>query len=86
MSGLEIALALANGLGLPLILWALRAGAELKSTVTSQAVSIARLEERSDAMLGLISEIRSLRDEIGKAVTKLASLEAKLEAAIRSDN
>lgn len=86
VSSLEIALALANGVVLPLVLWALRAGTELKATVASQAISIARLEERSDAMTGLTSEIRNLRDEIGKAVTKLASLEAKLEAAIKSDN
>lgn len=82
MSPIELVTLILSALGsvaLPMLIWRSRKNDELTKAVSDMALAIARLQERTEVIASLNTELRSLRDEIHKLSTSLAAMNAKFE-------
>jgi hypothetical protein len=82
MSPIELVTLVLSAVGsiaLPMLIWRSRKSDDLAKSVADMALAIARLQERTEVIASLNTELRSLRDEIHKLSTSLAAMNAKFE-------
>jgi signal transduction histidine kinase len=82
MTPLELITLILSGIGsiaLPMLIWRSRKSEDIAKAVNDMALAIARLQERTEVIASLNTELRSLRDEIHKLSTSLAAMSAKFE-------